>query len=162
MKIFKLTWKLTDEAVDNLEQMLYVESDSGVELVKKFSELYQKYLDLMHALIVNVEEKAYLETKGIEQEELASDIKDLKEVVERYLEETDSGFQNIDTEQSDMDIMWCYLNAIISDKLLVRGLLGEMLVEYMPELVSYSYIGECADSTLDVEGINALYVTRMK
>lgn len=166
MKVFSLTWKLTGEAVDELKQRVYVEEDATATLIEKFLELYQKHFDVMRAVIVNIDEKTYLRNKGITQEEIAKDIEELKETIERYKAETDSGFQNIGTEQSDMDIMWCYLNAIVSDILQVRSLLGEMLADYVPELISHEFVGECGDAALDlvklgIKRLNSLYITRI-
>lgn len=166
MKVFSLTWRLTGEAVDELKQRVYVEEDATAKLIEKFLELYQKHFDLMRAVIINIDEKIYLRDKGIKQEEIAKDIEELKEAVETYKNETNSGFQNIDTEQSDMDIMWCYLNAIVSDILQVRSLLGEMLADYVPELISHEFVGDCGDAALDlikigIKRLNSLYITRI-
>lgn len=166
MKVFSLTWKLTGEAVDELKQRVYVEEDATATLIEKFLELYQKHFDVMRAVIINIDEKIYLRDKGIKQEEIAKDIAELKEAVETYKNETNSGFQNIGTEQSDMDIMWCYLNAIVSDILQVRSLLGEMLADYVPELISHEFVGECGDAALDlvklgIKRLNSLYITRI-
>lgn len=166
MKVFSLTWRLTGEAVDELKQRVYVEEDATAKLIEKFLELYQKHFDLMRAVIINIDEKIYLRDKGIKQEEIAKDIAELKEAVETYKNETNSGFQNIDTEQSDMDIMWCYLNAIVSDILQVRSLLGEMLADYVPELISHEFVGDCGDAALDlikigIKRLNSLYITRI-
>lgn len=166
MKVFSLRWRLTGEAVDELKQRVYVEEDATAKLIGKFLELYQKHFDLMRAVIINIDEKIYLRDKGIKQEEIAKDIAELKEAVETYKNETNSGFQNIGTEQSDMDIMWCYLNAIVSDILQVRSLLGEMLADYVPELISHEFVGECGDAALDlvklgIKRLNSLYITRI-
>lgn len=65
-----------------------------------------------------------------------------------------------------MDIMWCYLNAIVSDILQVRSLLGEMLADYVPELISHEFVGDCGDAALDlikigIKRLNSLYITRI-
>lgn len=163
MRIFQLSWKLTSEAQEHLEQLIYVESDTTAELIQRFMILYKKYDDLTQAELDNVCEDSYLKNKGIELSELVNDINYLVEKVEEY-EKAGNFYECISKEQPDMDILWSHLNCIISRILHVRYLLGEMLDPYIPELYDGKEITDYIDNKtlIDINTLTKKYIVHIK
>lgn len=164
MRIFKIVWRLTKEAQKDFIQKVYVESSYGAELVERFLDTYVKHPKLMIDEVLNISEELYLRENGITQEQLIEDWKYLKEAAIKY-QENGGDFQNISEDQGDMDILFGYFDCMLTDVLDLRANLGNILDEYVPELIEDTEVTvhEENKTTINVRELNkSCYVTYMK